>query len=112
LAGRVELIESALDGVECEAGDLVVSCHACGDLTDRVLDKAIRASAKVVVLPCCQEKSQAAEGGLGGWLDSALAIDVTRVATLRSSGYIAYTQEIPSAITPKNRLLMAEPERG
>jgi SAM-dependent methyltransferase len=109
LTGRVELIEAAIDGVECEASDLVVSCHACGDLTDRVLEKAIRASARVVVLPCCHEKSQAAEGGLGGWLDSALAIDVTRAATLRSEGYVVYTQEIPSEITPKNRLLMAEP---
>jgi hypothetical protein len=65
----------------------------------------------VVVLPCCHEKSRAAEGGLGGWLDTALAIDVTRVATLRTEGYVVYTQEIPSEITPKNRLLMAEPAR-
>lgn len=111
LTGRVELIETAIDGVECEASDLVVSCHACGDLTDRVLEKAIRASARVVVLPCCHEKSQAAEGGLGGWLDPALAIDVTRAGTLRSEGYVVYTQEIPPEITPKNRLLMAEPGR-
>jgi SAM-dependent methyltransferase len=109
LSGRVELVEGSLDSSECEAGDVVVSCHACGDLTDRVLNRAVRASARVVVLPCCHEKSPAAEGGLGGWLDSALAIDVTRAATLRSNGYVVYTQEIPRAITPKNRLLLAEP---
>jgi len=109
LAGRVQLMESSIDAVECGASDVVVSCHACGNLTDQVLQKAMRASARVVVLPCCHEKTQAAEGGLGGWLDSALAIDVTRVATLRSHGYTVHTQHIPSAITPKNRLLLAEP---
>ena len=112
LTGRVRLVEGSLDSVECEASDLVVSCHACGALTDRVLEKAMRASARVVVLPCCHEKSPAAEGGLGGWLDPALAIDVTRAATLRSNGYVVYTQAIPPAITPKNRLLMGEPSRG
>ena len=111
LAGRVHLVESAIDDVDGEAGDIIVSCHACGDLTDQVLEKAVRASARVVVLPCCHEKRRAAEGGLGGWLDSALAIDVTRAATLRSHGYVVYTQRIPAAVTPKNRLLLAEPAR-
>jgi SAM-dependent methyltransferase len=111
LAGRVHLLEGSLDAVQSEAGDVIVSCHACGDLTDQVLQKAVRASARVVVLPCCHSKRKAAEGGLGGWLDSALAIDVTRAATLRSHGYAVYTQRIPSAVTPKNRLLLAEPAR-
>ena len=69
----------------------------------------MRASARVVVLPCCHDASQADRGGLTGWLDSALAIDVTRAARLRAHGYLVYTQEIPAAITPKNRLLLAEP---
>ncbi|HEY6555919.1 MAG TPA: methyltransferase [Polyangiaceae bacterium] len=111
LAGRVHLVESSIDAVKGEAGDVIVSCHACGDLTDQVLQTAMQASARVVVLPCCHAKSKAAEGGLGGWLDSALAIDVTRVATLQSRGYLVYTQQIPSAVTPKNRLLLAEPAR-
>ncbi len=112
LAGRVHLVEGSLDAVETRAGDIIVSCHACGDLTDRVLQMATRASARVVVLPCCHAKSRAAEGGLGGWLDSALAVDVTRAATLRNHGYVVYTQQIPPAITPKNRLLLAEPARN
>jgi Methyltransferase domain len=109
LAGRVQLLERSLDEVELEADDVVVSCHACGSLTDRILEQAVRASARVVVLPCCQEKSRAAEGGLGGWLESGLAVDVTRVATLRSRGYVVYTQQIAASITPKNRLLLAGP---
>jgi hypothetical protein len=111
LAGRVQLLESPIDAVESEASDVIVSCHACGGLTDQVLQKAVRSSARVVVLPCCHETTRSAEGGLGGWLDTALAIDVTRAATLRSHGYSVYTQQIPSAITPKNRLLLAQPTR-
>jgi hypothetical protein len=34
---------------------------------------------------------------------------MTRAARLRDSGYVVYTQLIPQTITPKNRLLMAEP---
>ena len=44
------------------------------------------------------------------WLDGPFAVDVTRVATLRAAGYKVFTQTIPVEITPKNRLLLAEPE--
>jgi hypothetical protein len=109
LRGRVELIEGEISSVVVQAADLLVSCHACGALTDDVLSLAIEARARVVVLPCCQDKLAQDQGGLGGWLDSALAIDVTRAARLRESGYAVHTQTIAAAITPKNRLLLAEP---
>jgi SAM-dependent methyltransferase len=109
LAKRVELVEGAIEQVEVRASDLVVSCHACGKLTDEVLEKAARARARVVVLPCCHDTNQGDLGGLTGWVDAALAMDVTRAARLREQGYAVYTQAISSAITPKNRLLLGEP---
>ena len=108
LAGRVTLARGPLSSVEARAGDLLVSCHACGSLTDDVLSQAIAVGARVAVLPCCHDKVDNDQGGLGGWLDSALAVDVTRAARLRSHGYTVHTQTIPAAITPKNRLLLAE----
>jgi len=60
-------------------------------------------------LPCCHDKLENDQGGLGGWLDPALAIDTTRAARLRGHGYTVHTQTIPTTITPKNRLLLAEP---
>ena len=87
LAGRVELAAGPLNEVETRPGDLVVSAHACGALTDEVLTLALRVSARVVVLPCCQDEATGDLGGLGGWIDSALAIDVTRAARLRAHGY-------------------------
>jgi hypothetical protein len=109
LAGRVSLVERAVADVDVGPGDLVVSSHACGELTDEILGKAIRASARVVVLPCCHGAATCDLGGVGGWLDAPLAIDVTRAARLRSHGYTVHTQRIPEAITPKNRLLLGEP---
>ncbi len=41
-----------------------------------------------------------------GWLDPALAIDVTRATRLEAKGYRVWTQTIPKDITPKNRLLL------
>jgi hypothetical protein len=40
-----------------------------------------------------------------------LAIDATRVARLQAGGYRVRTQVIPANITPKNRLILAEPIR-
>jgi SAM-dependent methyltransferase len=101
--------EGDLDCVALNAGDLVVSTHACGTLTDRVLERAMQARARVAVLPCCHDKELCDDGDLRGWLDPSLAIDVTRAARLRSAGYAVHTQTIPAEITPKNRLLLAEP---
>jgi methyltransferase family protein len=111
LAGRVELVQAEISSVSARVGDLVVSCHACGSLTDTVLSQAIAAGARVAVLPCCHEKVENDQGGLGGWLDPSLAIDVTRVARLRGHGFDVHTQIIPAAITPKNRLLLAAPSK-
>ena len=109
LAGRVTLLEAKLESVQVQAHDVLVSCHACGALTDDVIELALAARARVVVLPCCQSTGKCDQGGLAGWLDAALAIDVTRAGKLRAAGYQVHTQTIPAAITPKNRLLLAAP---
>ena len=108
LAGRVT-IHRDLASIATAAGDVVVSSHACGRLTDLVLEHAAAARARVAVLPCCHDFAACESGGLEGWLDRALAIDVVRAARLQAAGYRVWTQAIPSAITPKNRLLLAAP---
>lgn len=110
LQGRVRYIETDLSNVTLYRDDLVVSVHACGGLTDLILERAVEARACVAVLPCCHDLKTSDLGGLEGWLDGPLAIDATRVARLRSQGYRVFTQMIPGDITPKNRLLIAEPE--
>ena len=41
LRGRIEFVEGPIDAVEMLPADLAVSSHACGDLTDRVLECAV-----------------------------------------------------------------------
>jgi SAM-dependent methyltransferase len=111
LQGRVAFVEGDLDNVVLAATDLVVSSHACGALTDRILDAAIRASARVAVLPCCHDLETCDAGPLAGWLDGPVAIDAVRAMRLKALGYQVRTQTIPPSITPQNRLLIATPAR-
>lgn len=106
LAGRVVALARPLAEVPPAAGDVVVSVHACGALTDDVLAAAIAARARVAVLPCCHDIAGAT---LGGWLEPTLAIDVARAHRLIAAGYDVVTQAIDPAITPKNRLLLGAP---
>lgn len=108
LAGRVHAAVGSMHQVNLGAHDLVVSCHACGALTDRVLDLAIGAQAAVAVMPCCHEPS-GAPGALSGWVDAGLAQDIDRATRLRAAGYEVWTLRIPADITPMNRLLVGRP---
>jgi len=110
LNGRVDFIESGLEGVEILGTDVVVSSHACGDLTDRVLDRAAAARARVAVLPCCHDFATCDAGDLSGWVEAPLAIDILRAVRLEQQGYRIWTQTIPADITPKNRLLLGAPK--
>jgi hypothetical protein len=109
LAGRVTYAATSLDSVEFHGSDVVVSSHACGRLTDVVLDMAIRVSARVAVLPCCHDLDACDTGGLSGWVEGSLAIDLMRAMRLRQEGYRVWTQSIPATVTPKNRLLLGAP---
>jgi hypothetical protein len=109
LAGRVSFLAAALDRVEILPGDVVVSSHACGALTDVVLDRAVSAGARVAVLPCCHDLAANDAGALSGWVDTPLAIDIRRAQRLEARGYRVWTQAIPADVTPKNRLLLGAP---
>lgn len=111
LKGRIHHIETSIEDFLVSADDLVISIHACGKLTDTVLEKAIEAGARVAVLPCCQDVEASETGGLKGWIDGTLAVDVMRAVRLGSQGYTVITRTIPADITPKNRLLMGHPQK-
>jgi methyltransferase family protein len=109
LAGRVTFVAGSLDDVAVTKDDIVVCSHGCGTLTDRVLERAARARARVAVLPCCHDFNVCDSSDLTGWLDGATAVDVVRALRLRAEGYRIWTQLIPEDITPKNRLLLGAP---
>lgn len=107
LAGRVSFVAGELDGFAIQPTDVVVSAHACGALTDVILERAVSAGARLAVLPCCHHHSSADATKFAGWMDGALAIDVTRAQRLELAGYRVWTQTLPAEITPKGRLLLA-----
>ncbi|MDH3359640.1 MAG: SAM-dependent methyltransferase [Desulfobulbaceae bacterium] len=108
LAGRITYRQESIETININPDDLVVSAHACGTLTDRIIDRAVAEHARVAVLPCCHDLKKSSTGSLDGWMDKTLAVDTVRAINLKANGYKIVTQEIPSDITPKNRLLMGE----
>jgi hypothetical protein len=110
LSGRIAFAAAAIEGVEILPGDVVVSSHACGRLTDLVLERAADARARVAVLPCCHDLGACDAGALSGWIDGPAAVDILRALRLEQRGYRIWTQAIPAAITPKNRLLLGAPD--
>ncbi|MBU0987954.1 MAG: SAM-dependent methyltransferase [Proteobacteria bacterium] len=108
LKNRVIYKEMPVQEITILPDDIVVSAHACGSLTDLIIDKAIEQNARIAVLPCCHNLKESSTDGLEGWMDKTLAVDTVRVMRLRSKGYQIVAHKIPNDITPKNRLLMGE----
>jgi hypothetical protein len=111
LAGRVSFVPTRVEDVALTGTDIVVSVHACGGLSDVVIDRAAATRARVAVLPCCHDLRLNDDGNLAGWIDGPLAVDVVRAMRLKQQGYRIWTQSISADITPKNRLLIGEPLR-
>jgi hypothetical protein len=109
LSGRVTFVSARIEDVALSSTDVVVSVHACGGLSDVVLERAAVARARVAVLPCCHDLDANDQGDLAGWVDGPLAVDVMRAMRLKAQGYRIRTQLIAREITPKNRLLIGEP---
>lgn len=110
LQDRISYVDARIEDAGIPAGALLASVHACGVLTDQVLDLAIDTRSRVAVLPCCHDLRACDTGALAAWMDGPLAVDATRVARLRQAGFRVQTALIPEAITPKNRLLLGWPD--
>jgi hypothetical protein len=109
LSSRVTFEAASFDDVRLEASDVIVSSHACGALTDVVLDRVMAVRARVAVLPCCHDHRRCDAGDLSGWMRDDLAIDAVRAMRLQQHGYRIWTKTISADVTPRNRLLMGRP---
>ena len=109
LEGRVGYEQCRIEEVAIPPEALVVSVHACGTITDLVLDRAIAQGNPVAVVPCCHDFDRSDDGGLTPWMEPSLAIDAARAARLANAGYRVVATTIPEDITPRNRLLIGLP---
>jgi hypothetical protein len=96
--------------VRARPDDLVVSVHACGPLTDTIIDIALSARARLAVLPCCHDLRASDTGGLEQWMDGPVAVDAVRARRVAAAGYQTLATTIPADITPQSRLLLAWPD--
>ena len=107
LADRVTFQRGRLEDVALGVDDVVVSSHACGELSDAVLSRAAAVGARVALLPCCHLTRWRPD--LAARADPAASIDEERVMWLVERGYDVTVDTIPANITDKNRLLLARP---
>lgn len=89
---------------------VVVATHACGTLTDSVLEIGARIGASgIAVMPCRYTgTSKGAPYGIKRALGVAWAADIRRSFFLTEKGYHSDFAAIPSEITPMNRILVGE----
>jgi hypothetical protein len=107
LAGRVTFLRARLEDVAVGVGDVIVSAHACGELSDAVLSRAAAAGARVALLPCCHLTRWRPD--LVHHADPAARIDEERAMWLVERGYDVMVDAIPADVSAKNRLLLGRP---
>jgi hypothetical protein len=90
---------------------VVIATHACGDLTDQVLDIACTTlnAAGIAVMPCCYTgTANQSPYGIKRALGVSWAADIRRSLFLMDNGYHSDVCAIPAEITPMNRILTGE----
>jgi hypothetical protein len=94
---------------------IVLSTHACGSLTDRVIEYCCGTTnssepiSALAVMPCCYTGTD--EGvpyGIRRALGVSMSADVRRSFVLQDAGYHVDFATIPSEITPMNRIIVGE----
>jgi hypothetical protein len=106
--------QSLRSGRRSNSTTIVISTHACGSLTDEVLEYASSINAaSIAVMPCCYTgTAEGAPYGVRRMLGVGMAADIRRSFTLQDAGdYHVDFAAIPRAITPMNRIIVAERRR-
>jgi hypothetical protein len=114
----VQFVESDLDDYVAESrhhdtteeAAIILSTHACGSLTDDVIRYAVeRKAASVSVMPCCYTgTAKGSPYGVQRAFGVKDAADIRRAFYLHDHDYHVDFAAIPKAITPMNRLIVAE----
>jgi hypothetical protein len=126
---RWDYVEGPVENIVPHESTLLVGIHACGRLSDTVINLAICSNAPLALVPCCHSKKiltpEQAEG-FAALMASAPAsnktsnapipsysladfTDLIRKQRLIDAGYDVREIWIPEEFTPKNRILLAVP---
>jgi hypothetical protein len=110
VADKLRVVEGPLEEAATllAPGTACIAVHACGRMSDQVIDVALAVGGALGVMGCCyhgtaSELPKAVRDHLG----TRLATDVRRTQRLDAAGYHIEWATIPEAITPMNRVLVA-----
>ena len=117
---RWDYVEGRLQSIEPASSTLLTGVHCCSTLSDAVIDLAIAGNASLALVPCCHSKKSFKLYGLerdspfpkdqtpfGGKDNLADFVDSCRIRRLISAGFNVQEAKIPTAFTPKNRIILA-----
>eukprot|EP00957_Ditylum_brightwellii_P085264 6484780-Ditylum_brightwellii.AAC.1 len=122
-------VQTDLTTVEAHPSTLMTSVHACGTLSDFLVDMAIGANAPLALVPCCHtvDSNKGYKPHILSGLDtedvsSMVAaqrndarttigdiVDGVRSNSLKNAGYNVKEAMLPLMFTQKNRLMLATP---
>ena len=124
LESQWSYVQADLSVVEAHSSTLLTSVHACGSLTDLLIDIAIPVGAPLAVVPCCHtvstHKGYQPHVLSGMDVDAVAAlvankdptttigdiVDEIRLRTLEKAGYQVEEAMLPEVFTKRNRLLL------
>ena len=97
------------------SNSLVVALHACGTLTDRVIEKAVFTKNPFIVMPCCYRRRM---DSLKPLSPHTLPVsysrrdyyDARRLQYAKERGYLTQIRLIDRKITPMNHILIGFPQ--
>jgi len=92
---------------------MMVSVHACGTLTDRVMEISMQYHLPFAVMPCCHSDKNDYPyimTEILPYFRSDDAIDVMRILHLQNNGYEIILRRIDPKITDKNLIMMGLPK--
>ena len=120
--------------VSADSSTLIIGVHCCGTLSDTILDLAISSKSALALVPCCHTRKSLSKEYIHNpkKFDDLLAknakknmeigngkeilpttltdyIDKNRIKKLINAGFEVKEEQIPSVITPKNRIIVATP---
>ncbi len=96
--------------VEATGDTLVAGLHACGGLSDIVIDVALAGSSALALVPCCHSTKIPHDVDAAARVGLDEAIDASRARRLAAAGWAVERDTLcPREITPKNGLILGRP---
>ena len=109
--GKMTYVERSIRGYVPPENSGLIAVHACGGRTDSCFKIAIEFNLPIAAMPCCHAFVKYGGRSLpfADVLPPDLAVDIDRSYRLKSQGFNVSWNAIPRVVTPRNRIMIAQP---